>query len=195
MMAMNKWTPMFDDVRLPSGIDKRTLVDDIILKCGEFEVLYSEPAFLKGAIKHFFDKNYRTFDKWIKALNIEYSPLENYDRREEWTDETDESQTSSTNSTNNIVGSGVSENLVSAYDSSAYSPHDKTSDSNTQDSKSTTGNTFKGDRDSKHTGRTHGNIGVTTSQQMLQAELDIARWNVYDHISDLFVAEFCLMID
>ena len=39
-----------------------------------------------------------------------------------------------------------------------------------------------------------GNIGVTTSQQMLQSELDIARWNLYEHIADLFCSEFCIMV-
>ena len=42
--------------------------------------------------------------------------------------------------------------------------------------------------------RLYGNIGVTTSQQMLQSELDVARWNVYEQIADLFVDEFCIMI-
>ena len=43
-------------------------------------------------------------------------------------------------------------------------------------------------------GRIHGNIGVTTSQQMLQAELDIAQWNLYEHITDLFLSEFVIPI-
>ena len=42
--------------------------------------------------------------------------------------------------------------------------------------------------------RTHGNIGVTTSQQMLQSELDIAKWNIYEQITDLFISEFCIMV-
>ena len=42
--------------------------------------------------------------------------------------------------------------------------------------------------------RRSGNIGVTTSQQMLQSEFDIARWNMYEHIADLFCQEFCIMV-
>lgn len=45
-----------------------------------------------------------------------------------------------------------------------------------------------------HNSRVHGNIGVTTSQQMLQAELDLQRWNIYEHIADIFVDEFCIQI-
>ena len=45
---------------------------------------------------------------------------------------------------------------------------------------------------SGHTGRIHGNIGVTTSQQMLQSELDIARFNIYEEITDLFLKELTI---
>ena len=46
----------------------------------------------------------------------------------------------------------------------------------------------------KYTPYQKGNIGVTTSQMMLQSELDIARWNLYEHIADLFCQEFCIMV-
>lgn len=39
-----------------------------------------------------------------------------------------------------------------------------------------------------------GNIGVTTSQQMLKDELNIARWNIYKNIAELFVEDFCIPI-
>ena len=45
-----------------------------------------------------------------------------------------------------------------------------------------------------HKLRAFGNIGVTTSQQMLQSELDIAAWNIYEHIVDMFVDEFCILL-
>lgn len=45
-----------------------------------------------------------------------------------------------------------------------------------------------------HRLRAFGNIGVTTSQQMLQAELDIDTWNVYEHITDMFIDEFCVLL-
>ena len=50
------------------------------------------------------------------------------------------------------------------------------------------------DTEFKHSGRVHGNIGVTTSQQMLQSELDLARFNLVQEITDLFVLEFCVMV-
>lgn len=40
----------------------------------------------------------------------------------------------------------------------------------------------------------HGNIGVTTSQQMLKSELDIQLWNEFNHIADLFINDLCTRV-
>lgn len=45
-----------------------------------------------------------------------------------------------------------------------------------------------------HRLRAFGNIGVTSSQQLLQSELDIDAWNVYEHITDMFIDEFCVLL-
>ena len=46
----------------------------------------------------------------------------------------------------------------------------------------------------QHEAHLFGNIGVTTSQQMLESELNIATWNLYEHISDIFIDEFCILV-
>lgn len=80
-------TSLFNNIQLPDSdlIEKETLVNTIMLECGEFEVLYNNPEFMQFATENFFKKHYRTFDKWVQALAIKYSPLENYDRIEEET--------------------------------------------------------------------------------------------------------------
>lgn len=40
----------------------------------------------------------------------------------------------------------------------------------------------------------HGNIGVTTSQQMLNAEIRVQLFSIYDQIAELFVDENCVCI-
>lgn len=42
--------------------------------------------------------------------------------------------------------------------------------------------------------RIHGNIGVTTSQQMIQQEREIDTFNIYDIIIESFKARFCLLV-
>ena len=75
---------LFDNMALPAGIDKDILVGSIMISAGEFEVLYPDPYFMQTMIGLWSKKHYRTFDKWVKALDIKYDPLNNYDRTEEY---------------------------------------------------------------------------------------------------------------
>lgn len=185
---------LFKGLTLPEGLAKKTLTDNILLQGGEFEVLYSDPWALQNFISVWADREAATFKRWVDALAIEYAPLENYDRHEDWTDTLDSDGTSRTTGTNDTSTSGTVTTDVSAYDSSSYQPKDKVTSSETIDNDTTENNTSTLDNEGIHTGRIHGNIGVTTSQQMLEAELDLGYWNIYTRITDMFLKEFCIMI-
>ena len=257
---------LFDNMNLPEGINKEDVVNNILLSGGEFEPVYSEPFFLRSAIGSWSNKHYRTFEKWLNALNLEYNPIENYDRKEAWTDTTDNDTSTSgrtdsgnTRTFNNqdkrtldtenkrtldtedketrdiedkttFDKTTTTEHEVSAFDSSTYQASSKDTvdedgditvdgtgtDTFTHSGTDTMNNsgtdivdysgtikdeygegfssTGTNDTEFKHSGRMHGNIGVTTSQQMLQSELDLARFNLVQEITDLFVLEFCVMV-
>ena len=185
---------LFEFLSLPTGLNKQTLTDNILLQGGEFEVLYSDPMSLKTNIGIWSDREAATFKRWVDALNIEYAPLENYDRHEDWTDTLDSDGTSRTTGTNDTSTSGTVQTDVSAYDSSGYQPKEKVTTSETVDNDTTESNTSTLDNTGRHTGRVHGNIGVTTSQQMLESELDLGYWNIYSRITDMFLEEFCILI-
>lgn len=185
---------LFKGLTLPEGLAKKTLTDNILLQGGEFEVLYSDPWALQNFISVWADREAATFKRWVDALAIEYAPLENYDRHEDWTDTLDSDGTSRTTGTNDTSTSGTVTTDVSAYDSSSYQPKDKVTSSETIDNDTTENNTSTLDNEGVHTGRIHGNIGVTTSQQMLESELDLGYWNIYSRITDMFLKEFCIMI-
>lgn len=177
---------LFDDITIPSGFNSDTLKNCILLRGAEFEILYSDLNFFREAVKTWFNVKYRTFEKWINAANTEYKPLENYSMTEKFTD------TGNANFNNNstmTTGRTITGD-VSAFDSSGYSPStkDTTSGNDTNNSNGTSGNT------NVREGSRTGNIGVTTSQQMLQSEYDIAAWNVYEHVADMFVSDFCLTV-
>lgn len=190
----NAGNDLFEFLNLPEGLTKKTLTDNILLQGGEFEVLYSDPMSLKTSIGIWSDREAATFQRWVDALAIEYAPLENYDRHEDWTDTLDSDGTSRTTGTNDTSTSGTVQTDVSAYDSSGYQPKEKVTTSETVDNDTTENNTSTLDNTGRHTGRVHGNIGVTTSQQMLESELDLGYWNIYSRITDMFLEEFCIMI-
>ena len=223
-------TNLFSMMELPEGIDKDVLTNNILLRGGEFEVLYSDPEFMQKSIYVWSKKWYRTFDKWAKALAIEYNPIDNYDRHEEWNDNRDKTGSDNhdvtINSSASQSGSGnysesahdkttdndTQEIKVSAYDSTSYQPKEKTTTDHTQNidhsvsgnnsnnlsqtdhttnSGTHTGNEHEG---YTHSGYIHGNIGVKTTQSMLLEEIQLAEWNLYEHITDLFLSEYVIPI-
>lgn len=201
---------LFFNLALPTGIDKDAVVNNILMRGGEFEVLYSNPVFMRDSIITWSKKWHWTFDKWYKAININYDPLHNYDRHEEWTEESSGSNnrditndlTQTNDLTNDESGVDTQEHLVSAFDSSEYSPDNKDQQThhmaytNTGTVKNT--GTVSDDSETNnritHDAHLYGNIGVTTSQQMLQSEIDIAMFNLYDKIADVFLQEYVLPI-
>lgn len=46
----------------------------------------------------------------------------------------------------------------------------------------------------KRTGKTSGNIGVTTTQQMIEAEREVVKFSLYDYIISSFRARFCILL-
>ena len=227
---------LFDFLQVPETIDKDTLVDNIIIEAGSYESLYSDIDFIRRKIAVWSAKNQRTWEKWASALEIEYNPLENYDRQESWDDghqgskSDSSSETTTTSSTesgtdsnthtyNNVKDKHELHDLANEQKRAAFnSPNyenaekeigtgyeDTTRSGNETDSGTnsltSSGSGSKGVTSSgndsylnRHTGRVHGNIGVTTSQQMLQSELDIARFNIYNQITDMFIVEFTLPV-
>lgn len=201
LFGMYKWMlqnedDLFQFLTLPTGMNKDDLVDTILLRGGEFEVLYADPEAMQVMIKVWAMKMNHTFSRWVKALSVDYDPLENYDRREEWRDDKLNSGQIKGNNISSSEGNSTArnENKKSAFDSSDYSPYMLDESGNTSHAAdvSQSETNSNGLESGTHTGRTHGNIGVTTSQQMLQAELDVARFNLYEEAANLFLMEFCI---
>ena len=173
----SKWT-FGDDSEIQFSAD--TLLAALINRGASFCVLYPDPDYFQLMNGAWWDRWKGAFEKWFEALSLEYNPIENYDRIENWTD--------SGESGSEISSSGTTEGQVSAFDSNSYSPHDK--EINSSGSEASASNT------DEHEGRIHGNIGVTTSQQMLESEMVLQqKWgNLYNHIADVFISEMLIAV-
>lgn len=185
---------LFEFLTVPDGIDKDILVENILLQGGEFPCMYMDPDFMRYAIGIWSRKNQRVFTKWLNALSIEYNPLDNYDRSENWTT----TNTGTVGNTGTIGNSGTSnetiDNKISAFNSDTLKNDTQTVDGLSTTSTQTNNLTRTDNLTETHTGRIRGNIGVTTSMELLEKELDISRWNIYEQITDLFTNEFCIKI-
>lgn len=158
---------IFDGMSLPDGIELQSVVDHIIYKYGDAPLAVPDPAVVKYYITAWSARRLSLWERFKTAIELEYNPLENYDRNEDYTVE---------------FKPGTSyEQQLSADNATTYQPDRKTIGSGTD----TTTNK----------GHTHGNIGVTTSQQMLTSELDlIPRLDILDMIAEDWHQEFNLMM-
>lgn len=179
-------TTIFTDIELPEGIDFETLVDRIMIRCMEFSVMHTDIDYAHFQILNFFKVHYRTFEKWISVLDEEYDPLHNYDRTETYTGNGSHNNSSSqTGSDSNTITT-----TKAAFNSNSYEPYEKNASSGTSNGSGSDSGSFN----EGHTLRAYGNIGVTTSQQMLESEWDVAKLNIYIAIADLFKDEFCIQV-
>lgn len=149
---------IFDGLLLPNGVERDALLFELLAETAELELLYPDADFLKIAIEKWSINSRTSWERLYNSFIIEYNPIENYDRKEEFKD----------------IGHAVSR--VAAFNESELTP------------------AGDGDTVADRTGRIHGNIGVTTTQQMLKEERAIAT----QKFSDIFISEFkkrfCILI-
>lgn len=128
--------------------------------------------------------------KWVKlwqTMSFEYNPINNYDMTESETinDEgATELRKTGTDTTNRIdTDNRTIARGIYGFNSSAESNADRTTDNNTNTVQDTlTHNTTDSGTNTNERTRTltrSGNIGVTTSQQMIQSERDLWMWDYF----------------
>lgn len=177
---------LFDGLRLPEYFDKETLINTILLAGGEFGCIYPGVEFMKQAISLWSAKNQRYFERLAKLMQIDYEPLENYNRQEKWTDKGEGSSKSNYANSSN----GTSETKVSAFNSDEYENRDKSIDSSSDAGKSSGSSEYSNDRQ----GYARGNIGVMSSQDMYIQEMSVLGISPYDVLAGDFINEFCIKL-
>lgn len=196
---LNPEHSVFEQAEFPEGINLEALKGAIYLRCQEFELLYSDPDFMIAAVKVWAMKHYWTFDKWVKLLSKEYDPLYNKDYYEVIQDTHEGASSGSGNNfqTDSFTDSRTNKHSEKAYNTgSGYNEivKDESSGSNG----GTTSNTFSNSGNDSyvngHNYHGYGNIGITSAQELFLKEADVARFNLYEQIADLFCNEFCIMV-
>ena len=215
LLGMYNWNnTLFDGMAFPEDWDtatKELLINNLVMGCAELEILYSDWDFLKLAITNWSAKEVVTWNRLYNAMLIEYNPIENYNRVEKTNTQNRGAFTHS--GTDSVTGSGFDSDVTSGGDSVTNSvtgfndntllTHDKA-----QETKNTTITHNKGATDKTTYGHVvtdstgslvqseiSGNIGVTTSQQMLESELELApKLNVMNYIIQSFKDRFCLLV-
>ena len=185
---------LFDDIVIPDNVDKEVLITEILRQSAGNESRYQSPKLLKRMIENFFKTNEWKFSELWKTTEYEYDPLVNYDLEISETREREENndRTRSVKSTGNSTdrSEGKSEDSVSAYNVSSYSPKSKTDSNgtNTNNSSSSGTETEKNAGDGTETITRHekGDNSARSTQYMIKEQRDIVNFNWYQIVADEF---------
>lgn len=205
---------LFDNLELPEGLEADTLRDNMICELAELEVIYPDPVFMKSAIGFWSKKQLHVWTELYETLLYDYNPIWNKDGTKTETrnlagteDVTDSnSHSHDITSTRNLAHTDDSTTTESVFgfNSSTAADANKTvldmdtSDTGTVRDAGSSSDTRTIDRDTTDTGtvtiKEQGNIGVTSTQELIERQREVVQFNVYDYIIADFRKRFCLMV-
>ena len=157
---------IFQGLQVPEGLNREAVINEILLQCAELEIVYPSIDIMKLAITTWSIANQYTWQKLYDTMVVEYNPIWNVD--------------ATVIIDRDTSGQGNATDAVKGFNSDTWAESDKT------------------DTDSwaveDVTETRTGNIGVTTTQQMLEQERKIADFNMISYIAQSFKQRFCLLI-
>ena len=191
--------PVYDGAQV---FDKQDFIDNLLLETEGLEVLYSDPAFMQMAIEVWCRKQMDVWEELAATMHYDYDPIENYYRREHWTDDFTHGHKKDTDLVHGhkitMDVEDTTTNSVTGYNGTAFADRDKSvfsnDDTETHSGKDTTNETNSGTDKDVRDGYARGNIGVTTTQQMIEAQRDVVQFNLMDHIISDFKTRFTLLV-
>ena len=157
---------ILDDFKLPEGIDRDDFVEMLLFDTAELELLTPDPDIIKQLLGRWSNVRVNAWSKMLETEMIEYNPIHNYDRQEDWVDDG--------------TGSSITDLSVAGFNDADMADRERTG----------TGTTTQ----SRHTARISGNIGVTTTQQMLESERESRKYSTVYEIIGEFKERFCLLV-
>lgn len=184
---------IFDTLETPFD-DNTELINDILLECAELEILYPDSDFMKWAIGAWSKIENVTWQKMYATESLKYNPIENYDRFEDINDTFEGSEKDSGSGDTTMQGSSTVNRQVFAFDDNISQPQyiDQLHPNEN------TNNTYNNDRSTNNTNtrvaHIHGNIGVTTSQQMIESERSLVKFTTAKYIVEEFKKRFCILV-
>ena len=192
LMAVYLWdNTVLDNFTIPDGMNRNTFIHELLHETAELSLVYSEPQELKESIKNYSNSRIAIWQKLYDLSIAEYNPLENYDRAE--TKKIQHGHRENTTYSNTIQRNSSVNNKVYGFDSEQATGKD-----------TSTGNgsgTDAGTNAIQHSGedveitRAHGNIGVTSYQQMIEGEYAVRqKLDMYKYIIEDFKHQFCICI-
>ena len=177
------------------GCTSDMIYETIVMKMGDLYPYYQVPPVLKKLITVWSLQHQMEWKKMYDSLNAEYNPIENYDRQESWEDNSNGVTESMSEFSNTGHSDSTDTMNKSGFNTDSFVPDSQAVGvSNNNNGGKSSGN-GKNSNVSTHTGRVHGNVGVTTNQQMIESEIALrTRFNLLDYVCGQFEKTFMVQI-
>lgn len=205
---------IFQGLQVPEGLNRESVINEILLQCAELEIMYPNIDIMKLAITTWSIANQYTWQKLYDTMVVDYNPIWNVDANVTETltgSENRDIERSGSGSNNRTVNLADNETInitdteaVKGFNSDTWAESHRNTKAGTDNIAHTgTDNIALSDsetvdddltRSETRTQRRTGNIGVTTTQQMLEQERAIAEFNMISYIAQSFKQRFCLLI-
>lgn len=204
ILGLYEWDDtILDLIHLPTGVDADEVKQNILMECAELTVIYPDWDFMHKAIDWWSRKELPTWEHIYEMTQLEYNPIENYDRYEselemEKLRDTRVHQSTSKTKSQSMQQSGDA-NKVAGFNNNDLAVQSGSSgsgaSSTTADGAANDSQRGDSNRDKNRSSRIHGNIGVTTVAQMMEGELETyPKINIVQYITQAFKERFCIMV-
>ena len=156
------------------SLDKMLLISSICMECSDLQLIYPDWDYMQGLIAMWSATELPVWTKLYKTTMFEYNPLWNVDA----------DITESSSGSNSGTTGGSNTESVAGYNSATMVAH----------TKDDTSGSSSGSWSETHTTRRTGNIGVTSSQELIERERAVDQFNIYKYIVDSFKKRFCILV-
>lgn len=177
---------IFDLMVYPQELNRDILVNSIVAECAELEILYQDPAYIKQLIGIWSQKELYNWQKLFETTQFVYNPIWNVDAH--ITEKEKRNRTGSFENSEDANNTNI--NAKTGYNSATFEDAER-------DNAIANIGRAGSDQDAEEIERTTergGNIGVTMTQQLIEAEREVDKFNMYDYIIDSFKRRFCILL-
>ena len=203
MIGLYNWDPsIFDTMELPAGLDRDTVISAILLDSMDLEVLYPDPEYMKYALANYSKRRIDVWNKLYSTTKLEYNPIwnkdgtitenENIDRSRDATGSTYDSSTGDSSTR------GQTDEFVYGFNESSPAQSGRTTENQSthasDSGQSSSSENESGNENRSYTRKEQGNIGITTTQQMIKEEREVDDFSIIDYIVKDILHKMCILV-
>lgn len=207
LVGLYKAAPeILDLFTIPDGLDKDIAISTIMDETAELSLIDISPPSLKWRIGIWSKGQLWKWTELYNTMLYDYNPIHNYDRTENEALKETRKLTWKNNAQESMAQNiGDVEDVESATSKAGYNTgemvlSDSTKDNNTRYRRSESGAVTN--QENKNTGtvkhdnskRMYGNIGVTSTQELIKQQREVVDFNIYKIIAEDFKEKFCIML-